>query len=69
MKVLIEFFRTRPGDGARAVLGRVSCDAIDSDAAVGMAKSLFRSFAMPQEPDIVRVCDDQGNELFCGAAE
>jgi len=50
------------------VLGRVACDAIDSNAAIGMAKSLFHSFAMPQQPDIVRVSDDQGNELFCGAA-
>ena len=39
-----------------------------SNAAIGMAKSLFHSFAMPQQPDIVRVSDDQGNELFCGAA-
>jgi hypothetical protein len=68
MKIVIEFYRTRDEDAARAVLGRVACDAIDSDAAIGMAKSLFHSFAMPQQPDIVRVSDDQGNELFCGAA-
>jgi hypothetical protein len=67
MKVLIEFYRVREQDDAHAVLGRVACDAIDSEAAVAMARSLLRKLDMPQTPDIVRVCDDQGDELFCGA--
>lgn len=68
MKVLIEFCRVREQDGARAVLGRVTCDVIGSEAAIGMARSLVRTLDMPQEPDIVSVFDDRGNELFCAPA-
>ena len=67
MKVLIEFYRVREQDDAHAVLGRVACEAIDSESAVAMARALFRTLDMPQMPDIVRVCDDRGAELFCGA--
>lgn len=68
MKVLIEFYRVREGDDAHAVVGRVTCDAIGSDAAIGMARSLLRTLDMPQEPDRFRVFDDSGNELFHGPA-
>jgi hypothetical protein len=64
MKVLIEFYRVRNRDDAHAVLGRVTCDAIDFGAATGLARSLFRTLDMPQIPDAFRVCDIEGNELF-----
>jgi len=69
MKVFIEFYRVRESDDAHAILGRVTCDAIDSDAAIGMARSLFRTLDMPQEPDRFRVFDESGNEFFRGTAE
>ncbi|MEP9400109.1 hypothetical protein [Mesorhizobium sp. KR2-14] len=65
MKVVIEFSRVRELDNAHAVLGRVACDAIDTDAAIGMARSLFRTLDMPQDPDIVSISDDQGRQLYC----
>jgi hypothetical protein len=64
MKVLIEFYRVRDCDDAHAVLGRVTCDAIGSEAALKMARALFRTIDMPQMPDAFRVCDVEGNELF-----
>jgi hypothetical protein len=64
MKVQIEFYRIRDHDDAHAVLGRVTCDAIDYEAATGMARSLFRTLDMPQVPDAFRICDIEGNELF-----
>jgi hypothetical protein len=64
MKAVIEFCRVREGDGARAVLGRVTCDVIDAGAAIGMARSLFNTLDMPQAPDIVSVFDDQGREFY-----
>ncbi len=64
MKVLIEFYRIRDRDDAHALLGRVTCDAVDFEAATGMARSLFRTLDMPQAPDALRVCDIEGNELF-----
>lgn len=65
MKVVIEFYRIRELDSAHAVLGRVVGDAIDTNAAIGMARSLFRTLDMPQEPDVVSINDDQGHELYC----
>lgn len=64
MKVVIEFYRVRELDSAHAVLGRVTCDAIDTGAAIGMARSLVCSLNMPQEPDFVSINDDQGCELY-----
>ena len=64
MKVVIEFCRVRELDNAHAVLGRVACDAIDAAAAIDMARSLFRTLDMPQDPDIVSISDDQGRQLY-----
>lgn len=52
---------------ARGLIG--TCDAVDSDAAIGIAKSLVRTLDMPQEPDVIRVYDGRGNELFCEAID
>jgi hypothetical protein len=64
MKVLIEFYRVRERDDARAIVGRVTCYAINTSAAIELARSLFRTLDMPQEPDAVRVLDDCGSEVF-----
>jgi hypothetical protein len=65
MNVVIEFYRLRELDNAHALLGRVACEVIDTDAAIGMARSLFRTLDMPQEPDIVSINDDLRHELYC----
>ncbi|WP_181257456.1 hypothetical protein [Pseudaminobacter soli (ex Li et al. 2025)] len=65
MNVVIEFYRLRELDNAHALLGRVTCDVIDTDAAIGLARSLFRTLDMPQDPDIVSINDDLGRELYC----
>lgn len=67
MKVVIEFYRVRALDNARAKLGQVSRDVIGTQAAIELAASLLRSLAMPQEPDIVTISDDQGNAFYCAA--
>ncbi|WP_181257337.1 hypothetical protein [Pseudaminobacter soli (ex Li et al. 2025)] len=65
MNVVIEFYRLRELDNAHALLGRATCDVIDTDAAIGLARSLFRTLDMPQDPDIVSINDDLGLELYC----
>jgi hypothetical protein len=62
VKVLIEFYRVRERDDARAILGR-TCDVVHSSAAIGLARSLFRTLDMPQEPDAFRILDDCGSEV------
>jgi hypothetical protein len=66
MKVLIESYRVRERDDERAILGRVTCDAINTSAAIGLARSLFRTLDIPQEPKAVRVFDDCGSEVSRG---
>ncbi|MEP9374275.1 hypothetical protein [Mesorhizobium sp. KR1-2] len=65
MKVVIEFYRLRELDNAHALLGRVTCDVLDTDAAIGMARSLLRTLDMPQDPDIVSINHDLGCKLYC----
>jgi hypothetical protein len=67
MKVVIEFYRVRAVDDARAKVGHVSRDVISTEAAIEMAASLRCSLAMPQEPDIVTISDDQGNAFYRAA--
>lgn len=64
MKVIIEFYRIRESDFAHAVLGRVECEALDLDAAIGMARTLVDTLEMPQEPDEIGISDGCGNELL-----
>lgn len=64
MKVIIEFYRIRESDDAHAVLGRVECEALDLDAAVGMARTFADTPEMPQEPDEIGISDGRGNELL-----
>lgn len=59
-----EFFRIRPGDKARAMLGRVAYIMADLDAAKVKARSMFETLSMPQEPDGLRILDEAGCEVF-----
>jgi hypothetical protein len=64
MMFTIEFIRIRAGDNAHATLGRVLQTAADLDAAKIRAKSLFHTLSMPQNPDALRILDQDGRELF-----
>ena len=63
-KFTIEFFRVRPGDSAHATLDRLSHTACDLDAAMMRAKSLFETLDLPQQPDALRILDQDGREVF-----
>lgn len=60
-------YRVRAVDNARAKVGHVSRDVTSTEAAIELAASLLCSLAMPQEPDIVTISDDQGNAFYCAA--
>lgn len=65
---MIEFYRLREQDDAHATLDRISLVAPDLDAALQVAGSLYLTLSMPQVPDGVRICDDEGRELYAGPA-
>jgi hypothetical protein len=62
----IEFFRIRKEDNAHATLARVRHIASDLESAKVKARSLFNvgTLDMPQNPDGLRILDDDGNEVF-----
>ena len=60
MKIVIEFFRIREPDKARAVLGRETADAEDLDDAIAIAGRMLEKLEMPQRPDGVTITDSQG---------
>ncbi len=64
MKIVIEFYRTRPQDDAHAVVGRATEDVADLEAAVQLALALAQTLAMPQRPDAVMIADAQGTQLY-----
>jgi hypothetical protein len=61
---VIEFFRIRDADGAHAVLDRVEHDTTNLEHAKIAAQSLFVTLAMPQQPDALRIMDQDANEVF-----
>jgi hypothetical protein len=63
MKVSIEFYRTRDSDDARALLGRVTREARDTNDAVTIAGALLATLEMPQWPDAMTISDIWGREL------
>ena len=69
MKITIEYCRTRSADGVLAVIDRISCDAVDHAAAKSIAVVLATSRVMVQTPDLVRVLDETGTEIFREAIE
>ena len=66
MMFTIEFFRIRKQDNARATLARVTHIASDLEGARVKARSLFDvgTLNMPQNPDGLRILDEDGNEVF-----
>jgi hypothetical protein len=60
----IEFFRIRRKDNAHATLDRITHMAPDLDSAKVKARSLFDTLNMPQDPDGLRILDQDGREVF-----
>ena len=64
MMFTIEFFRIRKEDNAHAMLDRATHIASDLESAKVKAKSLFDTLNMPQNPDGLRILDQDGKEVF-----
>jgi hypothetical protein len=64
MMFIIEFFRTREKDNAHAILDRITYIASDLGGAKVKAKSLFDTLNLPQNPDGLRILDQDGHEVF-----
>jgi hypothetical protein len=60
----IEFFRIREKDNAHAMLDRITHIASDLESAKVKAKFLFNTLNLPQNPDGLRILDQDGNEVF-----
>ncbi len=69
MQFIVQFYRLRKCDGARATLGRIGCEANGARDAIDMARRLRRTMEMPQRPDKFSIHDVHGTELFRGAAD
>ena len=64
MKFMIEFFRVRKSDNAHATLDQITYMAPDLESAKVKARSLFDTLNMPQDPDGLRIVDQDGHEVF-----
>jgi hypothetical protein len=64
MLFTIEFFRIRKSDNAHATLDRITHMAPDLESAKVKAKSLFDTLNMPQDPDGLRILNQDGVEVF-----
>jgi hypothetical protein len=64
MKVVIEFYRVRDADNARALLGRKLVEALDREDAITIALRLAQTLDMPQQPDALFVSDLEGTWLY-----
>jgi hypothetical protein len=64
MTFTIELFRIREKDNARAILDRITHLAPDLESAKVKAISLFETLNMPQNPDGLRILDQNGDEVF-----
>jgi hypothetical protein len=64
MMFMIEFFRIRKEDNAHATLDRITHMASDLEGAKVKAKSLFDTLNLPQNPDGLRILDQDGHEVF-----
>ena len=69
MKIVIAFYRTRTNDDAHAVVGRESAEVAGLADAIGLARRLSRTLAMPQAPDAMSITDSHGRVLYSGAIE
>ena len=66
MKIVIEFYRTRGADGAHAIVGRETSEAIDLVGAIGIGRALSLTLDMPQFPDCMLISDVEGKRLYSG---
>lgn len=66
MKFVVEFYRTRQADDARAVVGRETIDAGDLADAIEIAHLLSQTLDMPQRPDAIAITELSGAALFSG---
>ena len=64
MMFTIEFFRIRKEDNAHAMLDRVTHITSDLESAKVKARSLFDTLNMPQNPVVLRILDQSGNDVF-----
>jgi len=64
MMFTIEFFRIREKDNARATLDRITHIAADLDSAKVKALSLFATVNLAQNPDGLRILDQNGEQVF-----
>ena len=64
MMFIIEFFRIRETDNAHAILDRITHIASDLGGAKVKAKSLFDTLNLPQNPDGLRILNQDGHEVF-----
>ena len=64
MMFTIEFFRIREKDKARATLDRITHIAADLDSAKVKARSLFETVNLAQNPDGLRILDQNGEQVF-----
>ena len=64
MMFTIEFFRIREKDQARATLDRITHIAADLDSAKVKARSLFETVNLAQNPDGLRILDQNGEQVY-----
>ena len=64
MVFTIEFFRIRKSDNAHATLDRITHMAPDLESAKLKAKSLFETLNMAQDPDGLRILNQDGLEVL-----
>jgi hypothetical protein len=64
MVFTIEFFRIRKSDNAHATLERITHMSPDLESAKLKAKSLFDTLNMPQDPDGLRILNQDSAEVF-----
>jgi hypothetical protein len=64
MKIVIEFYRIRQQDGAHAVVGRETEEAVDPDDAIEVAWALAQTLDMPQQPDALTITDASSRTFY-----
>ncbi len=69
MRVVIEFYRTRPQDEAHAMVGRETAEVADRDEAIKVAQELARTLNMPQCPDVMTITGAAGAMLYSGVID
>lgn len=66
VKIVVEFYRTRPEDNAHAIVGREAIEATNLDSAIEAARQLSLTLDMPQRPDGMSITGAEGTTLYSG---